>query len=163
VVITNAGSAKLVGPTVQFAANKHYTICFAVRSAVMRKIKVSMGSSIDTKLGMRCAGSTEFTREVFCAAPASNSNAHITFDIGGPEGTIWIDDVVVLEGNANLFRREFAHGTVIVNAAPFARTVDLGGTYQALLGTQDSAVDNGAAYTSIQIPAWDARILIRPE
>jgi hypothetical protein len=64
-----------------------------------------------------------------------------------------------LEG---VWRRDFVNGIALVNPnTNGAQTVALGGTFWHLSGTQAPAINNGAAVTSVTIPAGDGLILLR--
>lgn len=72
-----------------------------------------------------------------------------------------------LSGQSNpvkdgIWRRDFQHGTVLVNSTNESRTVDLDADFERLHGTQDSAVNNGEISSIITIPAKDGVILLRP-
>ncbi|GIW33441.1 MAG: hypothetical protein KatS3mg072_0774 [Meiothermus sp.] len=61
-----------------------------------------------------------------------------------------------------VWRRDFDNGIALLNSSKTQTiTVDLGGTFKALQGTQDPGVNNGATVTRITIPPLDGRILLK--
>jgi len=76
--------------------------------------------------------------------------------LGHPTGA-----AVIISGT-EVWRRNFDGGISLVNSSTSASaTVQLGGTFKALTGTQDPAVNNGATMTQVTMPALDGRILMR--
>ncbi len=61
-----------------------------------------------------------------------------------------------------VWRRDFQHGTVIVNSTNEAKTADLDADFERLHGAQDPAVNNGEISSVVTIPAKDGLILLRP-
>jgi hypothetical protein len=61
-----------------------------------------------------------------------------------------------------VWRRDFVNGIVLVNPnTNGTQTVALGGTFYHLNGSQVPSINNGAAVTSVTIPAGDGLILLR--
>jgi hypothetical protein len=61
-----------------------------------------------------------------------------------------------------VWRRDFENGIVLVNPnTNGSQTVQLGGTFYHLSGSQVPSINNGAAVTSVTIPAGDGLILLR--
>lgn len=72
---------------------------------------------------------------------------------GAEQSAPWVQGV---------WRRDFVNGIVLVNPKTNgAQTVQLGGTFYHLRGGQASNINNGAAVTSVTIPAGDGLILLR--
>lgn len=61
-----------------------------------------------------------------------------------------------------VWRRDFQHGTVLVNSTSEARTVDLEADFERLHGAQDPAVNNGEIAGTLTVPAEDGLVLLRP-
>ncbi len=59
------------------------------------------------------------------------------------------------------WRRDFTSGIALVNPTSGPVTVDLGGTFGKIRGTQDPEVNNGKIVTSVTIPSRDGIILLR--
>jgi len=61
-----------------------------------------------------------------------------------------------------VWRRDFDNGIVLVNpAGNGAKTVDLGGTFHKLTGTQAPDINNGATVTSVTLADRDGIVLSR--
>lgn len=63
--------------------------------------------------------------------------------------------------DADVWRREFDHGAVIVNATPERRTLELAGEYEKIHGLQDPATNNGAILSSVSVPGFDGVLLLK--
>ncbi len=61
-----------------------------------------------------------------------------------------------------VWRRDFQHGTVLVNSGDQPQSVDLDGDFERLNGAQDHAVNDGGIASTVTIPAKDGLILLRP-
>jgi hypothetical protein len=72
---------------------------------------------------------------------------------GAEQSSAWLQGV---------WRRDFVNGVALHNpAGNGSQTVALGGTLYHLRGTQVPSINNGAAVTSVTIPAGDGLILLR--
>jgi len=71
------------------------------------------------------------------------------------------DDIRVQAGNRQIWRRDYAAGSVLVNATPLSQTVALGGPLRRIAGTQAPLVNDGALVTSVVLPPNDGLILVR--
>ena len=60
-----------------------------------------------------------------------------------------------------VWRRNFQNGIVLRNYTGSAQTVNLGGTFRRIRGTQAPSVNNGQSVTSVSLPANDGLILLR--
>lgn len=60
-----------------------------------------------------------------------------------------------------VFRRDFQKGIVLVNAGATEQTVDLGGSFRKLRGTQDPQLNDGSTVTTVRIAAQDGLVLLR--
>ncbi len=141
---------------ISVVAGRQYTLAFSVKSSVIRELQVSIG-----------AASQEFTvpdtwsRQVFTFTASTTGNFPVRFLVGRENTEIWVDSVYVFEGNADVFRRDFDHAVVIVNATPNVRTVDLGGRFKRIQGTQDP-INDGATVSEVTVPRYDSIVLVRP-
>lgn len=104
-------------------------------------------------------------RDYFLTIEAGQSApVRLSFAFGGGLGSLWLDDVELLEGSAQLFTREYQNGIVLLNAGPITHTFSLPGVFRRLAGTVDPEVNNGeGGLTSVEVPAGDARFLVRDE
>ena len=90
----------------------------------------------------------------------SASGLAAQFNLGAAPGTVWLSAVSLQRGDPNVWRRDFAHGTVLLNATATPQTVMLGPGYRRLLGTQDRATNNGAPAPSVTLTPQDAVLLV---
>ena len=60
------------------------------------------------------------------------------------------------------WRRQYTGGTAIVNPSTSPVTVQLGGTYRKIAGTQAPTVNDGSLVTAVTVPAKDGIILLAP-
>jgi hypothetical protein len=75
-------------------------------------------------------------------------------------GTVWLDDVSLLEGETSIFRRDFDRGVALLNYTSSPRTINLGGSFERLRIPGSTEFD-GSVVTSETVPPWDGRILLR--
>ena len=149
--------AKVKGPKINVVNGREYTMVFTVRSTSDREFAAAVGNEVN-----RFIVGKDWRRYVYTFKSKKTANELVWFGVGREKQQLWIDSVYIFEGNANVMRRDFENGTVVVNATPSNQTVNLGETFQRIQGTQDS-VNNGSNVTNITIPAWDAAILVRPD
>ncbi len=60
-----------------------------------------------------------------------------------------------------VWRRDFEHGTVVVNSLNTSKTVSLDGEFEHISGTQDTQANSGRIVNVVTVPARDGRILLR--
>ena len=63
---------------------------------------------------------------------------------------------------AGVYRRDFQHGIAINNSSDETQTVNLGGTFKRLKGTQAPTLNDGATVRAVTIPARDGIVLLKP-
>ena len=63
---------------------------------------------------------------------------------------------------AGVYRRDFQRGIAINNSSDETVTVNLGGTFTKLRGTQAPSLNDGSNVTRVSIPAQDGIILLKP-
>jgi outer membrane biosynthesis protein TonB len=73
--------------------------------------------------------------------------------LGQPTG------VMTKAGNA--WRRDYEGGIALVNPSDAAVTVQLGGTFRKIKGTQDPTVNDGTTVTAVTIPSHDGIVVLR--
>ncbi|MBC7227449.1 MAG: carbohydrate binding domain-containing protein [Thermoflexales bacterium] len=69
-------------------------------------------------------------------ANATVNDARIQFFAGAVTGTVWLDNVQLRLHPPDVFRRDYTHGTVLLNGTAQPQTVTLGPGYRRLVGTQ---------------------------
>jgi hypothetical protein len=92
----------------------------------------------------------------------SDTQAKLIFALGKTTGKIWLDDVLLQTTKPDVYRRDFEHGIVLVNASADPVTIPLNGTFKKIAGTQDRSVNDGSMVTSVTVPPQDGIILLRP-
>jgi hypothetical protein len=60
-----------------------------------------------------------------------------------------------------VYRRDFQNGIAINNSSDDPQTIQLGGTFTKIKGTQDPTLNDGSTVTSVTIPGNDGIILLR--
>jgi hypothetical protein len=144
-------------PSVSLRAGVDYTLVFSARAESLRSISVGAGGRSNTFLVP-----DHWVRRVMTFTAASTGRSTVNFNVGQEDVPIWLDEVYLFEGNANIFRREFENGLVVVNATARTQNVALDGTFLRIRGTGQDSVNNGASVTSVTLPAYDAAILVKP-
>ncbi len=147
------------------AGGQSYTLSFWAKSSAGQAVlaSVHLGAAPWTAVAKQWFTTTtgwQQYRLTFTPA-ASASNLVLQLDVGQSAGTVWLDAVSFAPGDPNVWRRDFAHGTVLLNGTNAAQTVVLGPGYRRIAGTQDPATNSGAAASSVTIPSQDALLLVR--
>ncbi len=148
----------------QVTAGVTYTLSFSARSSAGQLIEAGLQQA-SAPFALRA--SQEFTLDghwrryrVTFTPTASESDLAAQFNLGAAPGTVWLSAVSLQRGDPNVWRRDFAHGTVLLNATASPRTVVLGPGYRHLLGMQDRATNNGAPAPSVTLAPQDAVLLV---
>lgn len=147
--------AKIQGPTTYLVRGEEYTLVFSAKADRERMIDAVVGGTTQ-----RFIVGPNWLRRVMTFRANRTGNARVQFNVGRESTRVWIDTVHLFQGNANILRRDFENGTVVVNATPTARTVALGATFQRILGTQDP-INDGSRLSSVRVAPYDAAILVR--
>jgi len=146
-----------VGPKISLVGEVQYTLVFGVRSSSIRTIRVGVAEQTEN-----LSVPDTWSRQVFTFTAGRTGNFPIRFNVGQERSEVWIDSVYLFEGNADVFRRDFDHAVVIVNATPSSQVVDLGGTLQRIQGTGQDPINNGAAVQQVTLAPYDSTVLVRP-
>jgi hypothetical protein len=96
-------------------------------------------------------------------AGGSDDSAQLIFGVGQQTGTVWLKDVTLTRGGLAVWRRDFEGGVVLLNSTGLAQTIDLGGEYVKIDGTQDRSVNDGNTVSSVTVGAFDGIVLLRVE
>ena len=145
--ITNAGPGKdwyiaflqTNIPTVKGIA---YDLSFKVRSDAPHDFSVGLqkGSadwhSYGLSRSLTSTGPTWQSITLSFEATDTASDGRLGFNVSSTIGTVWIDDVKMVLHPADIFRRDFDNGTVILNATNSTQTIPVTGSYRRLTGTQ---------------------------
>ena len=151
-------TSSIRGPSVNLTKGRWYTLVFSAKAAAPRDLKANVGN-----FGERFIVGTQWRRYVMSFKAKGDGNQALSFYVGRENTSLNLDSVYLFNSNANIFRRDFENGIVVVNATPDYKTVNLNGTFQRIKGFQDAGVNNGATLNSVAIKPWDAAILVRPK
>jgi hypothetical protein len=64
------------------------------------------------------------------------SDGRLSFNVGTQTGTVWIDEVKLVQHPPDVFRRDFEHGVVILNATRDRQSLPVGAGLARLTGAQ---------------------------
>jgi hypothetical protein len=152
-----SGSA-VTSPAVSLTSNQEYTLCFAAYTeGPSRIIRVSMGS-LSSKLLL----TPGWSKHVLGWKQGTAVSIGLKFEVGAELTNVWIDQLCLFSGTADVFRRDFDNGIIIANASSSSQTIALNGTFQRIKGNLDAATNNGQTITEITLPAHDGIFLVRP-
>jgi hypothetical protein len=151
---------------VAVSSGAHYTLTFrarADRDLSLRAQVQQTGSPYTTYMASDAVPLTTSWRtfEIPVTSSGTDAAAQLKFLLGKSAGTVWIDDVKLQAGDRNVYRRDFEGGVALVNATESAVTVDLGGTFRKIKGTQAPLVNDGTTVTSVTIQPKDGLVLLR--
>src|SRR5262249_29107787 len=125
-----------------------------LRSDVMRSMRWGLTLSLmtDVYFGMTLGGdhNTRWWYDEYDGGDGIRRRGYLGQPLGAP--------IVLANG---LYRREFTNGIVLNNSSIGTQTIQLGGTFKKLRGSQNPTLNNGASVTSVTIPAHDGIILLR--
>ncbi len=132
-------------------------MAFAAKASKIRTLQAALGDVIET-----ITVPDEWVRRVVTFEAPRTGNYRLSFNVGKEDSVVWIDSVYLFRGNADVLRRDFDNATVVVNATPSRRTVDLGGTFRRIRGTGQDPINDGSTVRQVTIEPYDSAILIRP-
>lgn len=143
-----------------------YTLSFWARADRQRMISVwaqKDSPDWDTRLdfGQIQLGEGWQHYQLSAQAMGSDPQAILQFGFGQVSGTVWLDGVTLQPGRLDVWRRDFSGGLVLVNASSSAQTVELGGEFRKILGTQVPQVNDGSLVRQVTLPPHDGLILLR--
>ncbi len=121
--------------------NANYVLTFWARASTNRQISVSSqkGSPNWDNYGLYqpIAITTNWQQySVNFTATESTSDARLQFFVGATTGTVWLDEVVLMQAAPTVYRRDFNNGTVLLNSSRQAQAFNLGSGFHRLTGTQ---------------------------
>lgn len=145
----------------------NYTLSFRARADHPLPISIGSQQNHDPWTGWIFFSivplTTEWQQYTFTARSiGSDAQARLIFTLGKTTGTVWLDDVLLQTTRPDVYRRDFEHGIVLVNASGDPVTIPLGGTFKKINGTQDRTVNDGSTVTEVTLPPLDGIILLRP-
>jgi hypothetical protein len=160
--VQGAGNLKLWQPSVVMRGNIPYTLRFWARASRPQTVLVHLYSRDCPNT--RCMQDqyvdvgTRWREHTVSFVSPNNVLAGLNLFVS-QVGSVWVDDVSLRQGDSNVFRRDFEHGTVLINYASTAQTVILGQPFRRLT-IPGSPVFDGATIVRETVPPSDARILL---
>jgi hypothetical protein len=148
------------------AKGSQYIASFAARSSISHKVHmiITTGAGLQNTIADATiqVGAAWGHYAVLFDTPSSTSKAQILFALADTPATTWLAAVKVVKALNPIQRRDFTHGTVLVNASTRAQRVNLsrGGPYCHLRGDQNPRLNNGTTVTSVTIAPRDGLILL---
>ncbi len=145
-----------------------YTLEFDGRADPARNVQVVLQQSSDPWTENVSLGWVHLTPDwtrvrIMATAGFDDAASSLAFRLGDAAGTIWMDDLTLTDAPADVWRRDFEGGVVLVNASNEERTIPLGGAYRKIAGTQDPEVNDGGLVTEVTLPPLDGIILLTEE
>jgi hypothetical protein len=149
-------------------SGKDYTLSFQAKAGQARDMSAWVQQGVDPWENYLDFDATSLSTdwhhyEITAHASSADSAAGFHFGLGQATGSVWLDDVQLNLGNRNVWRRNYENGIVLVNSTKTAHTIDLGGTFQKIDGSQVPAINDGSQVTQVGLPPQDGIILIRLE
>jgi len=146
--------------------NKEYTLTFQARADQPRTVTVWAQQNHYPWDNWLWFGAFNLTAEwqqfeLPTASLGDDKQARLLFGVGSATGSVWLDEINLQEGNNDVWRREFEHGIVLVNATAQAVTLPLGGNFVKIDGQQDRTVNDGAEVNQVTLPPQDGIILLK--
>ena len=118
-----------------------YELRFRARSDHPRSIRLSTQKDVapwdNYGLDRRVALKTAWTEHVVpFTSRANTQDARLQFLVGGETGRVWLADVSLRAVGPEVYRRDFEHGVVVLNASHTAQVVPVGPGLARLKGSQ---------------------------
>lgn len=149
-------AASIESPVVRSSTPDTYTVCFAVKSSAEREFSVQFGTGTPQLIHT----GTDWKSHTLVFRSDAGANK-LKFYVGRENSGMSFDEVYVFKGNADVFRRDFQNGTVFVNATANRRTINTGGNFRRIKGTQDPVNDGSNVGPKLTLPEHDAAVLLR--
>ncbi|MBI5169948.1 MAG: carbohydrate binding domain-containing protein [Candidatus Eisenbacteria bacterium] len=138
-----------------------YSVTFWARASSPRVMPITAtrpgGGAVATR---NVTIGTEWTHFQVILQPSEAANSSLEFFLGTQAGDVWFDDVHFQQGATNLWRRDFQHGTVLVNPSDAALQVPMGSAWRRILGTVAPSVNDGVVAGTVSVGPSDAIFLL---
>ncbi|MDD2921495.1 MAG: putative glycoside hydrolase [Anaerolineales bacterium] len=143
-----------------------YTLTFSARADSPRSISAWVQQDQDPWKTLLTYGNFNLTTgwqtfEAPSTSQGSDEKASLTFGVGQTTGAVWLGNISLRAGNGDVWRRDFEHGIVLVNATSQPVVVSLEGKFVKIDGAQDRTVNDGATVSKVTLPPNDGIILLR--
>jgi putative cell wall-binding protein len=150
---------------VALRAGAPYTITFWARADRPRSISVGCQRQASPWNQWATFGPVALTTawrryELPATSSGTDPVAGLQFGLGETAGTVWLDDVRFVSGSREVYRRDFAGGTALVNPSLQTRTVRVGTGYRRMYGTQDPFANDGLPAASVTLGPHDGAVLV---
>jgi hypothetical protein len=146
IVVTSAGDAidwKILFSQSGISVSKgvSYDLVFSARASTSRTIGVNVQKGADDWRNYGLSRTVDVgtgwkSITVTFEANESATDARLGFELGASVGTVWLDQVSLHEHPADVFKRDFQRGAVVLNGSRAEQTVSLGAGLSRLTGTQ---------------------------
>lgn len=160
-----SASAQFYHGKVWVAKGGTYTLSFRAKASTpltigMGVVKASSGRGY-ISFGTVPVGTAWKTYQLEGVSNSADAAARLLFLVGGKNATIRIDDVKFQSGKRwEVYRRDFAGGTALVNPTSKVLTVPLDRVFRKIAGTQDSITNNGEYVSSVTLASQDGLVLL---
>ena len=135
-----------------------YDLTFSARATAPWQLGVNLQKGADDWRNYGLSRSVEVgtTWSAFTVSFEVNetaSDARLGFELGSAVGSVWIDGVTLTEHPADVFRRDFQRGAMVLNGTRSVQTVAVGAGLSRLTGTQAPRTqtildDTGASFAA---------------
>ena len=127
----------------QLTAGVVYDLEFWAKAGAPRTIRLSSQKGSPDWRNYGLSASVNVTQEwqrfvVTFLARETAGDARIQFFLGADAGTVWVDEVRLVEHPPDVYRRDFTRGAALLNASRERRTIRVGSGYRRLAGEQAS-------------------------
>jgi hypothetical protein len=86
----------------------------------------------------------------------------VKFFVGAQLTPIWVDQLLLFSGSADVFSREFENGMVLANGSTNPKTIVLNGIYHRINGNLDKQFNNGEKNISqLTLQAYEGIFLVK--
>lgn len=140
-----------------------YSATFWIKASSPRTLPVMMSRLNGPQVLARMVDvSTEWRQvQIPFYTYANEGSVVLGFYLAKDAGDVWIDDVHFQAGVSNVYRRDFQHGTVLVNTSASAYAqVPMERSFKRILGIRDPGTNDGSPVTTASVAPSDALFLI---
>ncbi len=149
------------GSTTSVSAGRRYAATFWAKASTARRINVVIAPAGQPSYAEQLVPLTaDWQQSQVVLTPNGSGSVYLRLDLSETAGDVWIDDIHLQEGVSNVYRRDFEHGTVLVNPDNADRTVTLDKPYWTIAGTVDPVTNDGRQVTTVTVKAQDGLFLL---
>jgi hypothetical protein len=126
---------------ISVAKGVSYDLVFSARASAARTMGLNLQKGADDwrSYGLSRTvdlGTAWTSITVTFEATETAADARLGFEVGASVGTVWLDEISLREHPADVFRRDFQRGAVVLNGTRIEQTVTLGAGLARLTGAQ---------------------------